>query len=137
MPLRCRVLIVENDPAYRRELDQYFATRHAGYTVTTAADGAAAIRLANKLQPDLVLLDLRLRHVDGFQVCREIKSNPKTSDTVVIGMTGYYLPEVEKMWMECGAVRVFAKPLEPSQAAAAVDDALGIQKDDRGRGKQG
>jgi CheY-like chemotaxis protein len=73
----------------------------------------------------VVLLDLRMPGLDGFQVCRTIKGDSETASTVVIAMTGYHTLETEARIVECGAVRCLSKPIEPSAVAAAIDVALG------------
>ena len=88
---------------------------------TFAADGFEAGRLTATFRPDVVLLDLRMPGRDGFQVCRTIKADPATSHTLVIAMTGFYSPETEARILECGAVRCFAKPVEPSTLSAFID----------------
>jgi CheY-like chemotaxis protein len=87
----------------------------------TAADGFEAGRLVATFRPDVVLLDLRMPGMDGFQVCRTIKADPETSSTIVISMTGYHTPETEAKILECGAIRCFAKPVEPSTLASYID----------------
>ena len=63
-------------------------------------------------RPDVVLLDLKMPGLDGFQICRTIKADPDTSKTIVIAMTGYYSSETEARILECGAIRCFSKPVE-------------------------
>ena len=78
-------------------------------------------RLVATFKPDVVLLDLRMPGMDGFQVCRTVKADPETSNTVVIAMTGYYTPETEARILECGAMRCIAKPIEPSALGTQID----------------
>ena len=86
-----------------------------------AADGFEAGRLVATCRPEVVLLDLKMPGLDGFQVCRTIKADPDTSSTVVIAMTGYHSPETEARILECGAIRCFSKPVEPSTLSAFID----------------
>jgi len=118
---RPRVLVVDDDVTIRDVLAENLAGREKPYEVMTAADGFEAGRLVATFRPDVVLLDLRMPGMDGFQVCRTIKADPETSNTVVIAMTGYYTPETEAKILECGAMRCVAKPLEPSTLAALID----------------
>ena len=90
----------------------------------TAADGFEAGRLVATFRPDVVLLDLRMPGLDGFQVCRTIKGDSETAATVVIAMTGYHTVETEARIVECGAVRCLSKPIEPSAVAAVIDAVL-------------
>lgn len=117
-----KVLVVDDEASIREVLSDHLSNREeTPYEVMTAADGFEAGRLVATFRPDVVLLDLRMPGLDGFQVCRTIKADPDTSSTIVIGMTGYHTPETEAKILECGAVRCFSKPVEPSTIAAYVD----------------
>ncbi len=118
---RPRVLVVDDEASIRDVLSEHLSTRPTPYEVMTAADGFEAGRLVTSFRPEVVLLDLRMPGMDGFQVCRTIKADPETSRTIVIAMTGYHTPETETRILECGAVRCFAKPVEPSAIAAFID----------------
>jgi excisionase family DNA binding protein len=118
---RHRVLVVDDEASIREVLAQYLSSRQNPYEVMTAAEGFEAGRLVATFRPDVVLLDLRMPGLDGFQVCRTIKADPETSATIVLAMTGYYTPETEAQILDCGALRCFAKPVEPSTLAAAID----------------
>ncbi len=121
---RPRVLVVDDDAGIREVLAEHLTTRHHPYEVSTAADGFEAGRLVATFRPDVVLLDLRMPGMDGFQVSRAIKADPDSAATVVIAMTGYYTPETEARMLECGAIRCFAKPVEPSVLSAFIDSVL-------------
>jgi excisionase family DNA binding protein len=121
---RPRVLVVDDEAAIRNVIAESLATRSAPYEVMTAADGFEAGRLVATFHPDIVLLDLRMPGLDGFQVCRTIKADPETSSTIVIAMTGYFTPETEVRIVECGALRCLAKPMEPSAVAAVIDGVM-------------
>lgn len=116
-----RVLVVDDEASIREVLAEHFATRAKPYEVLTAADGFEAGRLVATFRPDIVLLDLRMPGLDGFQICRTIKADPETSSTTVIAMTGFYSPETESRILECGAMRCFAKPVEPSTLSNFID----------------
>lgn len=118
---RRRVLVVDDDAAVRDVLSTQLSERDQPYDVMCASDGFEAGRLVATFRPEVVLLDLRMSGLDGFQVCRTIKSAKETADTIVIAMTAYYSPETEARIVECGAIRCFAKPVEPSTMAAYVD----------------
>ena len=130
---RPRVLVVDDEASIREVLSEHLSGRSQPYEVMTAADGFEAGRLVATFRPDVVLLDLRMPGMDGFQVCRTIKADPETSSTVVIAMTGYYTPETEARILECGAMRCLAKPIEPSALATQID---GLFAQDGGRGRR-
>jgi excisionase family DNA binding protein len=118
---RPRVLVVDDDAGIRDVLAQHLTTRARTYEVMTAADGFEAGRLMATFRPDAVVLDLRMPGLDGFQVCRQIKADPGTAQTKVVSMTGYYTPETEARILECGAIRCFPKPFEPSVLSDFLD----------------
>lgn len=121
---RRRVLVVDDESSIREALAEHLSGCPGAYEVFTAADGFEAGRLVATIRPDVVLLDLRMPGIDGFQICRTIKADPDTSKTVVIAMTGYHSTETEARILECGAVRCFAKPVEPSVLSSFVDSVL-------------
>lgn len=118
---RSRVLVVDDEAAIRDIFAESLSHRPTPFDVMTAADGFEAGRLVATFRPDVVLLDLRMPGLDGFQVCRTIKSDSESTSTIVIAMTGYHTHETEARIVECGAVRCLAKPIEPSAVAAVID----------------
>lgn len=121
---RPRVLVVDDEAVIRDVIADNLAHRTTPFDVVTAADGFEAGRLIATFRPDVVLLDLRMPGLDGFQVCRTIKADSETASTIVIAMTGYHTPETEARIVECGAVRCVAKPIEPSAIASVIDAVL-------------
>jgi excisionase family DNA binding protein len=121
---RSRVLVVDDELSIRDIFAESLSQRANPYDVMTAADGFEAGRLVATFRPDVVLLDLRMPGLDGFQVCRTIKGDSETASTVVIAMTGYHTHETESRIVECGAVRCLSKPIEPSAVAAVIDAVL-------------
>jgi len=113
--------VVDDEASIREVLTEHLTTRAKPYEVMAAADGFEAGRLVATFKPDVVLLDLRMPGMDGFQVCRTIKADPETSSTVVIAMTGYYTAETEARILECGAMRCIPKPIEPSALGTQID----------------
>ena len=133
-----RVLVVDDKADVREVVSEHFATRPDGksYEVLTAADGFEAGRLVATYRPDVVLLDLKMPGLDGYQICRTIKADPETSKTIVIAMTGYYTPDTEARILECGAIRCFAKPVEPSVLANYIDSVIEQSQGGRRRPRQ-
>jgi excisionase family DNA binding protein len=121
---RARVLVVDDEAGIRNVIAENLSRRTTPYEVMTAADGFEAGRLVATFRPDVVLLDLRMPGLDGFQVCRTIKGDSETASTVVIAMTGYHTQETEARILECGAQRCLCKPMEPSAIATVIDAAL-------------
>lgn len=130
---RLRVLVVDDEVAIRQVLAEYLSSRSNAYEVMTAADGFEAGRLVATFRPSVVLLDLRMPGLDGFQVCKTIKDETSTARTAIIAMTGYHTPETEARIIECGALRCLAKPVEPSAIAAIIDDLFDPSSNSRRR----
>ncbi|MEJ5365777.1 MAG: response regulator [Desulfosoma sp.] len=85
---------------------------HNGYRVTTAADGAEALSLLERMTPTLVISDIVMPGMDGYELCRRIKSEPKTTDIPVILVTQLSEPEDILKGLECGADNFITKPYE-------------------------
>jgi excisionase family DNA binding protein len=110
---RRKVLIVDDDPAILRLLSTLFS-KTGEYEVVTAADGfEAGLQIAGNC-PHLVILDLMMPNIDGFKVCRGIKSNPQTRQAIVVVLTGYATPENVRKALECGADCCLEKPVSLS-----------------------
>lgn len=114
-----RILIVDDDPIVREVLGLYLARQ--GFGVDTAQDGPSAIASFNRTQPDLVVLDLMLPEIDGFEVFRRIRSH---SSTPVIMLTAKGQETDRIAGLETGADDYVAKPFSPREVAARVDAVL-------------
>ena len=97
----------------------------AGCEVFQAHDGFAAGEIVGSRRPAVVLLDLRMPGLDGFEVCRRIKANPATRDTVVIAMTGNHSPNAQKRILQCGAKVCLHKPIDLPTLLKELSSALG------------
>ena len=101
-----------------------YTLRNGGFEVTEAATGAEALEKVREL-PDLVLLDVKLPDIDGFQVCREIKKNPQTSMIPVIHLSATYRDtEAQVQGLEFGADAYLTYPVEPPVLVATIRSAL-------------
>lgn len=131
---RRRVLIVDGDPGVCESIAEHLSSRsREPFEVATACDGFEAGRHVATLRPDVVVLDLRMSGLDGFQVCKTIKADPETAVTLVIAMTGYHTPETEARILECGAIHCYAKPVDPAVLAGFIDAELNRAGGSRGR----
>ena len=105
-----RVLVVDDEADVTQVIVK--GLRRTGqYEVANAADGFEAGIQVARFAPDLVVLDLMMPNLDGFQVCRLIKSNPDTRHIKVLVLTGYASEQNKGLAMECGADAFLAKPL--------------------------
>ena len=83
-----------------------------GYEVTTAADGEEGLAAARRLVPDLILLDIMMPKMSGFEVCKRIKSDPKTRDITVIMVTALNETGDVERAAECGTDDYLSKPID-------------------------
>ena len=117
--MKATVLIVEDDPRTSASVALYL--RHAGYEVAQAADGAAALEAAAALRPDLVVLDLMLPGLDGFEVCRTLRA---ASRVPVIMLTARSLEDDKLRGLDSGADDYVTKPFSPRELVARVTAVL-------------
>jgi twitching motility two-component system response regulator PilH len=113
-----RILVVEDSPSVLLSTSRALAA--SGYEVVQAADGEEALRLAAEQRPSLVLLDVILPRLNGYEVCRQLKAGPATAHIPVIMVTGK-TKERDRYWgMEQGADAYITKPLTPDELLAVV-----------------
>lgn len=96
-----------------------------GYEIVTAYDGLDAIDKAKSERPDLILLDIMMPVLDGFEVCRRLKSEPSTAPVPVIMISASSQSESKKRGLEAGAVDYIVKPFEPDHLAKVLAKHLG------------
>jgi CheY-like chemotaxis protein len=118
------VLIVEDDEDTRIIYED--ALRERGYRVQTATNGAEGVHLARRYQPDLIVLDLRMPVMSGFDAMRYLKSDPHTASIPVCGISAYGLDDEEMGNLSTDAfVRFVSKPLDPPALADVVEELVG------------
>lgn len=104
-----RILVVDDEPDIVRVVVKIMEAR--GHTVTTAKDGAEAIERVKADPPDVVILDLNLPKVDGYEVCKAIKTDPATRHVPVVMMTAAYVSvEDARNGSAAGADEYVVKP---------------------------
>jgi CheY-like chemotaxis protein len=118
MKPRGYVLIVDDFPDGREMVEEYLTFR--GLTVQTASGGAEALRLARLQPPAIVLMDLAMPGIDGWEATRRFKADPRLLDTIVIALTAHALVDDRGRALAAGADAFVAKPFDLS----ALCDAL-------------
>ena len=106
-----RVLVVDDDDAFRNSLVGALQ-KELDFNVKEAADGYGAGRILGEFEPDVVILDLVMPGIDGFKVCRDIKSGEKASQIRIIVVTGFPDEDMFQSAREAGADECLAKPVE-------------------------
>ena len=114
-----KILLVEDNPMNRDMLSRRLGRR--GYTVVTAEDGEAAIESARREQPDIILMDLSLPIVDGWEATRRLKSMPETSAIPVIALTAHALAGDMEEAKEAGCDDYDTKPIDLDRLIGKID----------------
>lgn len=118
-----KILIIEDDFALADNLAALLKLK--GYQVDSAPDGLSGIEAARKLKPDVILLDIMIPKVSGFDVCRSLRSDPETRGIKIIMTTGLNrMGDVEKAF-SCGAADYLIKPFDSERLVKKIDKVLG------------
>jgi phosphoserine phosphatase RsbU/P len=116
------VLVVDDSPVNLRLIVQ---TLHGqGYRILAARTGRAALDIAARTRPDLILLDVMMPDLDGFEVCRALKTNPATSESVVIFLSALGEVADKVAGLELGASDYITKPIQAEEVLARVANHL-------------
>lgn len=115
-----RILIVEDEPDVARTLES--ALRHADprYEVTVIGNGISALLHIGSEKPDLVLLDVMIPGMDGFEVCRKLRASPVCREVSVLFVTAYSDLDPETVMERTGAAGLLRKPVRGLEVAAEV-----------------
>ncbi|TAG90351.1 MAG: hybrid sensor histidine kinase/response regulator [Oscillatoriales cyanobacterium] len=112
------ILIVDDTPTNLDVISE--ALSDAGYTVAIATSGERALKQLERRSPDLILLDVMMPGIDGFETCQQLKANPKTCDIPVIFMTALADADSKIKGFEVGAVDYITKPFQEREVLARV-----------------
>ncbi len=123
------ILVVDDDPDIARFVEVNL--RSAGYEVAVAADGEEALEKAGELRPDLVLLDVMMPRIDGFEVAQRLRKNPQTANTSIIMLTAKALSADKVTGLQSGADDYIIKPFDPIELLARVKGTLRRAKEMR------
>ncbi|MDF1500540.1 MAG: response regulator [Anaerolineales bacterium] len=111
-PGSMRVLVVEDEEANIAVIQQILELMLGVKHVFTAQDGHEAIRLAYELEPDLILMDLSLPKLNGWEVTRSLRSNPRFQGVPILALTAHAMIGDREKALEAGCDDYFAKPIE-------------------------
>ena len=123
---RKRILIVDDDPIIVETIVQALEEEHYDYEIISASDGFEAGLQVNHFRPHLLILDIMMPDIKGYDVCKKIKSNEETKDIKIIVLSAYLDEEKFKKMKEYGADLCFSKPLPLPQLKEEVANALGL-----------
>jgi len=125
---RIRILVVDDDPIIVESIVQGLEEDEFDYEVISAADGFEAGLQVNHFKPDLMILDIMMPDIKGYEVCEKIKSNPETEHTKIIVLSAYLDDEKFKQMKQYGADVCFSKPLPLPQLKEEVARLLGLRE---------
>lgn len=105
-----KILLVEDNPLHRDMLSRRLERR--GYQVVLAPDGAQGVILARAERPDLIIMDMSMPGLDGFQATRQLKADPRTQVIPVLALTAFALPGERDSCLAAGCDDYDAKPVD-------------------------
>jgi twitching motility two-component system response regulator PilH len=117
-----RVLVVEDSPPQREMITALL--KDSGLSVTSASDGVEALEQIQGSRPDIVVLDIVMPRMNGYELCRRLKSDPSTQEVPVV-MCSTKGEEFDRYWgMRQGADAYIAKPFQPQELVGTVKQLL-------------
>ncbi len=120
------ILLVDDNPANLQVLFQTLGT--LGCKLLIAKSGEAALAITRKARPDLILLDIMMPGIDGFEVCRRLKADPATEKTPIIFLSALDETADKVRGLQLGAVDYVSKPFQPEEVIARVNTHLTIHR---------
>jgi two-component system, cell cycle response regulator DivK len=124
-----RVLLVEDNEDNRTIYSTIL--RHLGFEVIEAQDGIQAVALARSEHPDLILMDISIPGIDGWEATRILRQDPSTHGIPIIALTAHALADDRKRATEAGFTSYLAKPIEPHAVVAEVRRWIGRKGETR------
>lgn len=124
-----KILLVEDNELNRDMLGRRL--QRQGYTVCFAADGPSGVRLATEEQPDLILMDVALGPMDGWEATRRIKANPATASIPIIALTAHALASDRAKSVEVGCSEFDTKPVDLPRLLEKMTACLAARREGR------
>jgi len=125
---RKKILVVDDDKIIVETIVQALEEDEYGYEMISASDGFEAGLQVSHFKPDLLILDIMMPDINGYEVCQKVKSNPESKDTKIIVLSAYLNDEAFKQMKDYGADACFSKPLPLEQLKYEVAKLLGLKK---------
>ena len=120
------ILMVDDDPLNLKVLTE--SIKGLGYTLLAARSGHDALRIAAKAHPTLILLDIQMPGIDGYETCRRLKADADTHDIAVIFLTALQSTADKVKGLSLGAVDFITKPFDPEEITARVTRQVAVQQ---------
>jgi diguanylate cyclase (GGDEF)-like protein len=125
LPQKATILVVDDNPLNIRVLNGVLSEEHE---VLFATNGPDALNIARNRKPDLILLDIMMPGMDGYEVCKRLKADPVTAPIPVVFITALNQSEDEVRGLECGAIDYITKPVIPPVVKVRVKNQLDLKR---------
>ncbi len=120
--VKSRILVVDDEPEAVELVE--FNLKQSGYAVITAADGAEALKKARSQTPDLIVLDVMLPEMDGFEICKALRLDPSTAKIPILMLTAKAAEIDRVLGLELGANDYLTKPFSPRELLLRIKNIL-------------
>jgi DNA-binding response OmpR family regulator len=117
-----KILIIEDDPGTVRFL--VYTLEHEGYNVLPVTDGMEGLKKAQDEHPDLIILDVMLPGMDGYEICHRLRQKPETLTVPVLMVSGRARQDDKNVGLRMGADDYLTKPVDPETILAKVETLL-------------
>lgn len=117
-----KILVAEDEPDIRELLS--FTLKYGGFEVVTAANGLEAIEQAEKSKPDMILLDVRMPRMTGYEACKVLKKKPETADIPIVFLSAKGQEAEVERGIEVGAIDYILKPFAPDTLISQIKKLL-------------
>lgn len=115
---KLKILIVDDEPDVVELIER--ALTAEGFDVAVAYDGISALDVVDSERPDLVLLDIMMPMMSGYEVCEQIRGNPQTRNIPVLCLSSAHTPDARAQTLRVGASALIMKPFLPAELVAQV-----------------
>lgn len=119
-----RILVVEDHEDNRRILQDLLSS--AGYEMLVAETGLDGVTMAGQHRPDLILMDIQLPEIDGYEATRRIRADPALRLIPIIAVTSYALSGDDRIALDAGCSAYVTKPFSPRQLLATIKEQLSL-----------
>lgn len=113
-----KILVVDDEPDVVMLIEA--TLRGDGFDVVKAYDGIGALDLVTSEKPDLILLDIMMPMMSGYEVCEQVKANPETQHIPVVCLTSAHTPDARAHSIRAGAATLVTKPFFPAELVAQI-----------------
>ncbi|MCK5003844.1 MAG: response regulator [Candidatus Aminicenantes bacterium] len=120
--MKANILIIEDN-----EQNLYLITfilESRGHTIIPAMDGESGIRIAGEIKPDIILLDIQLPGLDGYEVAKRLRNNPDLKNIPIVAVTSYAMVGDKEKALESGCTGYIEKPINPDTFPVEVEKFL-------------